>query len=98
LLTTTGLLDLFGKPKFPLPPDADVERLEKIIAKAAENQDAGVGFSEVMSGFIHVGPDLKDFTASENFARSRCEAARFFLSAKSWNTGECKYYTTYGPP
>jgi hypothetical protein len=95
LLIITGLLHLFGKPKFPFPRDADIERLENIIARATENQDAGFGFSEVMSGFIHVGRDLKDFVIAAKLASSRCEAARFFLSVKSWNTEECKYYTTY---
>ena len=43
-----------------------------------------------MSGFIHIGDDVKDFGLATKLARSECEAARFFLSVKSWNTEDCE--------
>jgi hypothetical protein len=82
---------MFGNPSFPLPGDAGIEKLVRTIAKANENGDAGIGFSEVMSGFIHAGRDVGDFETAAKFARSRCESARFFLSVKSWDTAECKH-------
>ncbi|POR32224.1 Glucose-methanol-choline oxidoreductase [Tolypocladium paradoxum] len=89
--TKNGLLDMFGSPAFPLPGDAGIQTLTDTISKAKENGYAGVGFSEVMSGFIHAGRDVGDFETAANLARSRCESARFFLSVKSWDTAECKY-------
>ncbi|KAJ3455563.1 hypothetical protein MRS44_017045 [Fusarium solani] len=86
--TKNGILDMFGSRSFPLPGDAGIEKLACTIAKANENGDAGIGFSEVMSGFIHAGRDIGDFETAAKFARSRCESARFFLSVKSWDTAE----------
>jgi hypothetical protein len=61
-----------------------------MILDAADNQTSGIGFSEVMSGFIHIGEDIEDFDIATKIAQSGCEAARFFLSVKSWNTKDCK--------
>lgn len=88
---------MFGNPSFPLPGDPGIEKLVRTIARANENGDAGIGFSEVMSGFIHAGRDIGDFETAAKFARSRCESARFFLSVKSWDTAECKHIATYRP-
>lgn len=52
-----------------------------------------LGFSEVMSGFIHAGPDVGDFEAATKLAQSRCEAARVFLDVKSWDVTQSKYFT-----
>ncbi len=84
---------MLGCPKFPLPLDEGIERVANIIAKATDNKSAGVGFSEVMSGFIHVGHDVGDFNDAANLARSRSESARFFLTVTSWDTAECKFGT-----
>jgi hypothetical protein len=81
-----GTLNLFGKPKFPVIHDADLEATEKLIAAARDDQTSGIGFTEVMSGFIHIGDDVDDFELATKIARSECEAARFFLSVKSWDT------------
>jgi hypothetical protein len=44
-----------------------------------------------MSGFIHTGDnDVGDFELATKIAESNCEAARFFLSVKSWDTEDCK--------
>ena len=70
--------------------DADLEATERLIAKAKDDQTSGIGFTEVMSGFIHIGDDVRDFELATKIARSECEAARFFLSVKSWNTEDCE--------
>lgn len=70
-----------------------MEGLSNVIRRAASTQTPGVEFSEVMSGYIHAGPDLLDFEIAERIGRSRCEAARFFLTVKSWDIAECKYYS-----
>lgn len=66
--------------------DTDLETTEKLIEVARDDQTSGIGFTEVMSGFIHIGDDVEDFELATKIARSECEAARFFLSVKSWNT------------
>ncbi|KAL6876266.1 hypothetical protein HDV57DRAFT_522849 [Trichoderma longibrachiatum] len=86
--TKNGLLDLYGSPAFPLPKEQDIEKLASRISNARANGHSGVGFSEVMSGFIHAGQDVGDFEIATKIARSQCESARFFLSVKSWDTSE----------
>lgn len=73
--------------------DADLETTERLIAVAKDDQTSGIGFTEVMSGFIHIGDDVGDFELATKIARSECEAARFFLSVKSWNTEDCESAT-----
>lgn len=85
-----GDLDVFGKPAHPYPRDPNMYKLANAIDKADNNQDAGIGFSEVMSGFIHAGSDVGDFDVAAKLARSRLESARFFLTVKSWDTDERK--------
>jgi hypothetical protein len=85
-----GTLNLFGKPRFPAMDDARTEAAEKLIDVAKDDQTSGIGFTEVMSGFIHIGDDVKDFDLATKIARSECEAARFFLSVKSFDTKDCK--------
>jgi hypothetical protein len=82
---------MFGKPRFPLPIDESINLLEEAIEKSIENKIPGVGFSEVMTGFIHVGRDVTDFEIATKLARSCCESARFFLTVKSWDTAECEF-------
>lgn len=86
--TKAGTLDMFGSPKFPLPRDDAMVKLAATMAKAEGNFNSGVGFSEVMSGFIHAGPDVGDFHVANDLGRSRCESARFFLSVRSWDVTE----------
>ncbi|KAK8038165.1 glucose-methanol-choline oxidoreductase [Apiospora phragmitis] len=98
-----GILDLFGSPRFSgdhlrtNETDSDDEEAcissARTVIKTAERlNDAGFGFTEVMSGFIHydewkqdaAGLDTYDLAA--RIAESRCESARFFLSVQSFNT------------
>jgi hypothetical protein len=81
---------MFGRPAHPLPKLPEIESLEATIARAAKSDTAGVIFSEVMSGFIYSGSDVKNFEVATNLARGRCESARFFLSTRSWDTADCK--------
>ncbi|KAL7909362.1 hypothetical protein GGI35DRAFT_479634 [Trichoderma velutinum] len=86
--TKNQLLDVYGSAELSLPKEPDIEKLANTIRRARENNYSGVGFSEVMSGFIHVGQDVNDFVIAANIARSQCESARFFLSVKSWDSSE----------
>jgi hypothetical protein len=63
---------------------------QELISNAADDDTSGIGFSEVMSGFIHIGEDVEDFDIATRIAQSECESARFFLSVKSYNTKDCK--------
>ena len=69
---------------------AGTEATEKLIDVAKDDRTSGIGFTEVMSGFIHIGDDIEDFDLATKIARSECEAARFFLSVKSFDTEDCK--------
>jgi hypothetical protein len=84
-------LNLFGKPKFPVLHDTDLQATESLINDARDDQASGIGFTEVMSGFIHIGDDVDDFELATKIARSGCEAARFFLSVKSWDIEDRKF-------
>ncbi|KAH9904732.1 glucose-methanol-choline oxidoreductase [Xylariomycetidae sp. FL2044] len=99
------ILDLFGSPKkarmhrrctFKEHME-DTEEAERIISArtamtdARRMNDAGFGFTEVMSGYIHRdegftrdNPDTYELAA--RVAKSLCEKARFFLSVQSFNT------------
>ncbi|KAM0556073.1 hypothetical protein ACHAPJ_006061 [Fusarium lateritium] len=83
--TKNGELDLFGVPAHPLPQKKDMRKLANTIAKAEDNGQAGINFSEVMSGYIHAGNEIKDFDVAAKIARSQCKGARFFLTVKSWD-------------
>ena len=50
------------------------------------NGSHGFGFSEHMSGFVHIGDDLGDYEIATAEARITCESACFFLSIKTWDT------------
>ncbi|PYH96670.1 FAD/NAD(P)-binding domain-containing protein [Aspergillus ellipticus CBS 707.79] len=87
--TENGQLDMFGTPAYPFPQDdIGMERLATRIEESAEYQTAGIGFSEIMTGFLYTGPDVKDFEVAAKLARGSCETARFFLSVRSWSTEE----------
>lgn len=82
---------MFGSPAFSLPRDKPMAALMEKIVKSNANQNPGVEFAEVMTGFIHVGDNVDDFDIATELARSRGESARFFLNVKSWDTSERKY-------
>lgn len=65
--------------------------LENTLLESEREKYRTLGFSEVMSGFIHAGPDVGEFEAATKLARSQCEAARVFLDVKSWNVPQSKY-------
>jgi hypothetical protein len=75
--------------------EVGLETTGKLIAKARDGNISGIGFTEVMSGFIHIGDDdVGDFELATRIAESNCEAARFFLSVKSWDTEDCRSRTS----
>ncbi|KAK2609820.1 hypothetical protein N8I77_003299 [Diaporthe amygdali] len=89
-----GSLNLFGQPahvpKSLRDTDStkDVMRVRKMIQSAKDDGTAGISFTEMMDGWIHIGKSAKDlsFERATSTAKSRGEYARFFLSARSWNT------------
>lgn len=95
--TQNKTLDLFGEPQFPVEmrrvtaTDLQVAKASALIEETKVSQSSGYGFSEVMSGFIHVaagldGDELEDYETASKTAEGLCEAARFFLSVKAWDT------------
>jgi hypothetical protein len=94
-----AILNLFGKPGQFEDDFALIERVNTIgIATATEEVETteaaeanGIGFSEVMTGYIHVGDGIEgdkieDFETAAKTAEGLCEQARFFLSVKAWDT------------
>lgn len=100
-----GILDLFGEPKhLPVHRQASrddvveyreevesVNDTKDVIRKAEAVKAAGFGFTEVMSGFIHNDPGMKEdekatYELAYRSAKSLCESARFFLSVQAFNT------------
>lgn len=101
LKTPNHILDLFGEPgQYDKPgEDLKLKRAMTIRTAAAVNvvertraaKASGFGFSEVMSGYIHVGEGIKgdklsDYETAAKTAKGLCEQARFFLSVKAWDT------------
>ncbi|KAF7543933.1 hypothetical protein G7Z17_g10345 [Cylindrodendrum hubeiense] len=84
--TRNKLLDNFDEPQFPLERDRSVEAVEEKIAQASDRHSAGIGFTEIMAGFMHIGEDVEDFEVATRVAKGRSESARFFLSVKTWDT------------
>lgn len=91
-----GSLNLFGKPAH-IPESLQREdalqvmRVQDIIQTARDDNTAGIAFTEMMDGWIHIrdkNETIKNlsFEHATATARGRGEFARFFLSARSWNT------------
>jgi choline dehydrogenase-like flavoprotein len=99
LKTKNEVLDLFAEPYQIVGGKKAIQRRNsnKVndatdLVKATRAAKAnGFGFSEVMSGYIHVGKGLEgdkieDYQTAARTARGLCEEARFFLSVKAWDT------------
>ncbi|CZR65496.1 related to cholesterol oxidase precursor [Phialocephala subalpina] len=102
LETKNDILDLFADPhqyksekKIGAPLSRnDTRRISEAtdwIKTTRENKASGFGFSEVMSGYIHIGDGIKgdkleDYETAAKTAKGLCEEARFFLSVKAWDT------------
>ncbi|KAF7926366.1 uncharacterized protein EAE98_006661 [Botrytis deweyae] len=96
--TSNGVLDLFGEPKYaPMQLQSygtqnfEVEEATKMIDESENSKTSGFGFTEVMEGFVHIGENLKgdhreDYEIAAKTARGLCEASRFFLSVKTFDT------------
>lgn len=74
--------------------ETSINDTTKLITTAAATRSPGLGFTEVMSGFIHrnrEGAVLSDkreaYERSYKTAKALCESARFFLSVQAFNTG-----------
>ncbi|KAK0727899.1 hypothetical protein B0T26DRAFT_148745 [Lasiosphaeria miniovina] len=103
---SNGLLDLFGEPQHVPKPDNPTEEKEKewaleeqdslsaaneVIRSADGVKASGMGFTEVMSGFVHANKKLYEdnkatYELAYRTAKSLCEGARFFLSVQAFNT------------
>lgn len=86
---------MFGSPAYPLPRDDLATTLANTMLESESNKNQTLGFSEVMSGFIHAGPDIGNFEAATKLAQSRCEAARVFLDVKSWDVTKSEYFSGF---
>lgn len=94
-----AVLDLFGKPGQFEDDFSPIHRVNTIgiaaateqVVRAEDVEANGIGFSEVMTGYIHVGDGIKgdkieDFETAAKTAEGLCEQSRFFLSVKAWDT------------
>ncbi|TVY85278.1 Cholesterol oxidase [Lachnellula suecica] len=97
--TKNDILDLFGKPHQYAEDMRQLDRVDTIRIAEARNlveetqglKAKGFGFSEVMSGYIHVGDGIQgskmeDYETAAKTARGLCEEARLFLSVQAWDT------------
>ncbi|KAL2068473.1 hypothetical protein VTL71DRAFT_16571 [Oculimacula yallundae] len=97
--TKNDMLDLFGEPHQYAEGKKVLQRNDttglrdatSLVRSTREAKANGFGFSEVMSGYIHVGEGIEgdkieDFETAAKIAKGLCEEARFFLSVKAWNT------------
>jgi choline dehydrogenase-like flavoprotein len=99
--TKNDILDFRKEPHQYAEDMRQLDRQDTIrIAEARElvnetqaSKANGFGFSEVMSGYIHIGGEdevlgdkLEDYETAAKTARGLCEEARFFLSVQAWDT------------
>ncbi|KAJ7773668.1 hypothetical protein DFH07DRAFT_952716 [Mycena maculata] len=77
-------LDLFGKPSrsFALTPDLVAK--SKTIRLAGSSK-GGIRFTEIMDGYIHLGPNIHDFVVAENVAKGASSAAKLYLSTDAYS-------------
>ncbi|EJT76957.1 cholesterol oxidase [Gaeumannomyces tritici R3-111a-1] len=74
----------------------EVEKAANAINKAQAMRAGGFGFTEVMCGYVHGDPKMKEdcretYELACRTAKSRCESARFFLSVQAFNTKDMLY-------
>ncbi|KAG9229136.1 hypothetical protein BJ875DRAFT_388006 [Amylocarpus encephaloides] len=99
LETKNEILDLFGTPgqytKKQMRPSRhdtiNIAKAKELIDETEARMAAGFGFSEVMSGHIHIGDGvegdkIEDYETAARTARGLCEEARFFLSVQTFDT------------
>ncbi|XMA12769.1 hypothetical protein WAI453_005560 [Rhynchosporium graminicola] len=97
--TKNDMLDLFAEPHQYAGGKKTLQRNDttglrdatSLVKATREAKANGFGFSEVMSGYIHVGEGIEgdkieDFETAAKTAKGLCEEARFFLSVKAWDT------------
>lgn len=101
--TKNDTLDLFAEPhqyaaSKKVLHRKDTTRITEAASLVEQTLSAKAdrfGFSEVMSGYIHVGEGIEgdkieDFQTAAKTAKGLCEEARFFLSVKAWDTRASK--------
>ncbi|KAI1005810.1 hypothetical protein K3495_g2408 [Podosphaera aphanis] len=98
LETRNDTLNLFHEPyqfseaKEPLKsPRTNKKDAISCIKEAQAACRGGVEFSEIMSGYIHAGEEIKNekienYDSAAKIAKGLCEEARLFLSVKTWDT------------
>ncbi|KAK0099562.1 hypothetical protein ONS96_008063 [Cadophora gregata f. sp. sojae] len=97
--TKNDMLDLFAEPHQYAEGKKVLQRKDttgireaiSLVKATREAKANGFGFSEVMSGYIHVGEGIEgdkieDYETAAKTAKGLCEEARFFLSVKAWDT------------
>jgi hypothetical protein len=85
-LLNLGDIDLFGHPEFPIPRRTQSGNKDaEFVRMALRSQKAGLEFTEIMTGHIHIGNDISEFDVAERIARGHCQEARFFLSVHAYD-------------
>lgn len=105
--TKNAILNLFSEPhqyaegrrRLRRSDSTGMTDATSMITTTREAQANGFGFSEVMSGFIHVGDgiegeNIEDYETAAKTAKGLCQAARFFLSVKAWDTDTSKIFSS----
>jgi choline dehydrogenase-like flavoprotein len=102
--TRNEILDLFGSPGqykkasgSPQRKDTmQIATAKKLVEETMARKANGFGFSEVMSGYVHIGDGVEgdkpeDFETAAKTARGLCEESRFFLSVQTFDTATSKF-------
>lgn len=77
--------------RLPLPLDKALNDARTTIKNAKETETKGIEFSEVMEGYLHIGPDIEDFDVAEYYGKGDATLARFFLTVHAWDTDICEF-------
>ena len=83
-----GLLDLYAPPKHAQDMEDDLQHAYDIIQAAKNSAEKGIGFAEVMSGYIDCENNTEDYDVAYESGFAAESSAHFFLSVHAWSTDE----------
>ena len=69
--------------------DSKLWTLEQNLQRNSRDSE-GIEFTEVMTGYLHLGAEIEDFEVAARNARGASQSARFFLSMHASNMYERK--------
>lgn len=77
--TENGTLDLFGEPRVCHAHSSDLSHYD-----GSKADSAGIRFTEIMEGFIHIGGNITDFDVAHNVAKGASSLASLYITVDTF--------------